>query len=333
MTSESWQGRRVLVTGADGFIGSHLVERLVELGADVSAFCLYNSNGSLGWLDQSAREVRSALRVRLGDVRDARFVEESARGVDVIFHLAALISIPHSYQAPESFLDTNIKGTLNVLEAARRTGVRRVVQTSTSEVYGTPDDVPIRETHPLHGQSPYSASKIGADMLCEAYHRSFEVPVVTLRPFNTYGPRQSLRAVLPTILVQLLRGRTEIELGRLDPKRDLTFVSDTVRGFLCAAEAAGVEGETIQLGTGRAVSIAELFESACRALGKVATVTQKAERLRPDKSEVLVLLSDPAKARARLGWEPTVSLEAGLSATAAWLGANLEHYERVHHVA
>ncbi len=332
MTSEFWSGRKVLVTGADGFIGSHLVERLVELGARVTAFCFYNSNGSLGWLDQTDPRTRSEIVVRLGDIRDARLVEESARDIDVIFHLAALISIPYSYQAPESFIDTNVKGTLNVLEAARRCRTRRVIQTSTSEVYGTPHEVPIRESHPLHGQSPYSASKIAADMLCEAYHRSFEVPVVTLRPFNTYGPRQSLRAVLPTILVQLLRGQTEIALGRLDPRRDLTFVADTVDGFVRAAEVPGIDGETIQLGTGETVSIGDLFHTACRVLGVSAKIIQKDERLRPDKSEVLVLLSDPSLAKERLGWVPTVDLEAGLLRTANWLRTNLDRYALAHYV-
>jgi len=312
-------GRRVLVTGADGFIGSHLAERLVELGTDVRAFCFYNSNGSLGWLDQSPHEIREALDVRLGDIRDARFVEEACRDVDIVFHLAALIAIPYSYQAPESFVDTNVRGTLNVLEAVRRNGCERLVHTSTSEVYGTPDITPITETHPLKGQSPYSASKIGADKLCEAYHCSFKVPVVTLRPFNTYGPRQSMRAVLPTILVQLLSGRRVVHLGNLDPRRDLTFVSDTVEGFVCAAETGGIEGELIQLGTGRTVSIGELFETACRALGVDARVEVDENRVRPENSEVMVLVSDPARAKDLLGWTPSVELEDGLAKTAAWL--------------
>lgn len=332
MSDESLQGRNVLVTGADGFIGSHLVERLVALGANVTAFCLYNSNGSLGWLDRSEERVRRAIRVVLGDIRDARQVEESAQRAEVIFHLAALISIPHSYQAPESFLDTNVKGTLNVLEAARRVGVRRLVHTSTSEVYGTPTEIPIRETHPLQGQSPYSASKIAADKLCEAYHCSFSVPVVTLRPFNTFGPRQSTRAVLPTILAQLLQGKQEIQLGRLDPRRDLTFVSDTVEGFVRAARAPGVEGEVIQLGTGTAVSIQELFDAACDALRVSARVVQTEERMRPDRSEVMVLLSDPSRARERLGWTPTVDLRSGLARTAEWLGQHLDRYAMLHYV-
>jgi len=315
----NWNGRKVLVTGADGFIGSHLVECLVEEGAEVRAFCFYNSNGSLGWLDEAPEPVKASIEARLGDIRDVRFVEEACKGIDVVFHLAALIAIPYSYQAPESFIDTNVKGTLNVLEAVRRKGCRRMVHTSTSEVYGTPTELPIRETHPLQGQSPYSASKIAADKLCEAYHCSFEVPVVTLRPFNTYGPRQSARAVLPTILIQLLAGKREIRLGNLDPRRDLTFVSDTVEGFVRAAEAEGIEGEVIQLGTGRTISIAELFETACVALGVEASVTADEARIRPSKSEVMVLLSDPAKAKERLSWEPSVALEEGLRRTASWL--------------
>jgi len=328
----NWTGRKILVTGADGFIGSHLAERLFALGADVRAFCFYNSNGSLGWLDGAEPAVRESLDVRLGDIRDARFVEEACRGVDTVFHLAALIAIPYSYMAPESFVDTNVKGTLNVLEGARRAGCRRILNTSTSEVYGTPDSLPIRETHPLQGQSPYSASKIAADKFCEAYYCSFKVPVVTLRPFNTYGPRQSTRAVLPTLLVQLLAGRKEVKLGRLDPKRDLTYVEDTVEGFLKAAEVEGIEGEVIQLGTGQTVSIGELFDAACLALGVKARVVQQQERLRPDNSEVMVLLSDPSKARRLLGWEALVPLEQGLSRTARWLEKNAHLYdpERYH---
>jgi len=317
----SFHGKKVLVTGADGFIGSHLTERLVELGADVRAFCLYNSNSSLGWLDDSPIGIKSSLDIRLGDIRDARFVENACEGIDVVFHLAALISIPYSYSAAESYVDTNVKGTLNLLEGVRRQGCSRLVQTSTSEVYGTPKTVPIQETHPLQGQSPYAASKIAADKMSEAFHSSFEVPVVTLRPFNTYGPRQSARAVLPTILTQLLSGRREVRLGNLDPRRDLTFVSDTVEGFVRAGQVEGVEGQVIQLGTGRAVSIGELFQSACRALGVEARVVIDTQRIRPEKSEVMVLLSDPAKARKILDWAPTIGLEAGLQKTAEWLSA------------
>lgn len=322
----AYAGKRVLVTGADGFIGSHLVERLVEEGARVRAFCLYNSQGSWGWLDQASPDVKASLDVRLGDIRDARFVSEASEGIEVIFHLAALIAIPYSYVAPESFVDTNVRGTLNVLEAARTHGAERVVHTSTSEVYGTPATVPIRESHPLNAQSPYAATKVAADQLALAYHRSFEVPAVVLRPFNTYGPRQSTRAVLPSILLQLIDGRTEVHLGRLDPRRDLTFVSDTVDGFLRAGIASGVVGETIQLGTGRAVSIGDLFDAACGVLDVKATVTTDPRRLRPDASEVLVLESDPSLAEQKLGWRPTVTLEEGLRRTAEWMRRHASQY-------
>jgi NAD dependent epimerase/dehydratase len=313
------RGIRVLVTGADGFIGSHLTERLVAEGAQVRAFCLYNSRGSAGWLDEIDPATRSAIDIRLGDIRDARFVTEATAGVEVVFHLAALIAIPYSYVAPQSFIDTNVSGTLHALEAARAAGVTRFIQTSTSEVYGTPETLPIRETHPLAAQSPYAASKVAADQLAMAFGRSFGLPVVVLRPFNTYGPRQSDRAVLPTMLRQLLDGRREVRLGRLDPRRDLTFVADTVDGFVRAATAPDIDGEVIQLGTGRSESIGELFALACRLVGTEATAVEDADRLRPDASEVLVLQSDPSRARERLGWEAGTSLEQGLQATIDWL--------------
>jgi NAD dependent epimerase/dehydratase len=322
----TWRDRRVMVTGADGFIGSHLTEALVREGARVRAFCVYNSNGSLGWLDESSADVRAALDVRLGDIRDARFVEAACEDIEVVFHLAALIAIPYSYRAPESFVDTNVKGTLNILEGVQRAGCRRLVQTSTSEVYGTPDTVPITEEHPLRGQSPYSATKIAADKLCEAYHSSFGTPVTILRPFNTYGPRQSARAVIPTIISQLLAGRRSIELGSLAPKRDLTFVHDTVAGFLLAGTRDNLDGRTVQLGTGETHSIQDVFDTACRVVGVKATVSQVAERMRPDKSEVMILQSDPTLAKKLLGWRATTSLEDGLRDTAEWIRANLNRY-------
>jgi UDP-glucose 4-epimerase len=266
------------------------------------------------------------MEFAMGDIRDTRFVEQACAGIDVVFHLAALIAIPYSYSAPESFVDTNVRGTLNVLEGVRRAGCRRMVNTSTSEVYGTPDELPIRETHPLRGQSPYSATKIAADKMCEAYFRSFEVPVVVLRPFNTYGPRQSARAVIPTILTQLLQGKRKISLGSLTPKRDLTYVADTVRGFLAAGSVPNVEGMEIQLGTGRTDSVADVFKAACAALGVEATVEQQAERVRPDKSEVLVLQSDPSLAQQLLGWKAEVSLEEGLARSATFIRDNLSRY-------
>jgi NAD dependent epimerase/dehydratase len=320
----SLRGRRVLVTGADGFIGSHLTERLVADGAEVRAFCLYTSQGTLGWLDAVPEAIRSAIDVRLGDIRDARFVEEAADGVDVVFHLAALIAIPYSYVAAESFIDVNVRGTLNVLEAARRAGVGRFIQTSTSEVYGTPTELPIREDHPLQAQSPYAASKIAADQLALSFHDSYQLPVVVLRPFNTYGPRQSVRAVLPTMLRQLIAGRREIRLGRLDTARDLTYVTDTVDGFIRAGVTPDIAGRTIQLGTGRSETIGEIFDLACRILGIEARPVLDEGRLRPDGSEVLILRSDPGLAAALLGWKPTISLEDGLRATIDWIRRNPE---------
>ncbi len=322
MTS-SYRGRTVLVTGADGFIGSHLAEALVAEGAKVRALCLYNSNGSYGWLDHASADVREAIDFRLGDIRDARLVEQLCEDVEVVFHLAALIAIPYSYVAPESFVDTNVRGTLHVLEGARRAGCRRVVQTSTSEVYGTPATIPIRETHALQGQSPYSATKIAADKLCEAYHCSFGVPVVTLRPFNTYGPRQSMRAVLPTVLAQLLGGADRLMLGSLTPRRDLTFVADTVAGFLAAGLVPDIEGRTIQLGTGRTETVADLVHLAMHVTGRQVPVETDAQRVRPAASEVHVLLSDPSLARELLGWQAEVSLEDGVRQTARWVEANL----------
>jgi UDP-glucose 4-epimerase len=318
----SLRGTTVLVTGADGFIGSYLTEALVQAGANVRAFCFYNANGSWGWLDQTDPEVRDAIDVRLGDIRDARFVERACEGVEVVFHLAALIAIPYSYQAPESYVDTNVRGTLNVLEAVRRAGCRRLVHTSTSEVYGTPDTLPITEAHPLKGQSPYSASKIAADKLCEAYYCSFGTPVLTLRPFNTYGPRQSARAVIPTILTQLLHQRNgQVRVGNLAPRRDFTYVGDTVSGFLAAGELAGLEGELIQLGTGRAESIGDVLDAAGRALGVRPIPVCDPARVRPERSEVMVLQSDPSRAARLLRWRATVDLVEGLARTAEWLRA------------
>lgn len=316
----SLEGASVLVTGADGFIGSHLVERLLAEKARVRALCYYTSESSIGWLRDLDPSARSSVDVRLGDVRDPRFVEEIADGVDVIFHLAALVSIPYSYEAPRSVMDTNALGTMNVLEAARRSDAR-VVHTSTSEVYGTPEETPIRETHPLRAQSPYSASKVAADKLCEAYALSFGTRVTILRPFNTFGPRQSLRAVIPTILSPLLARRETIRLGNLHPRRDFTFVTDTVDGFVRAGETELESGTVVQLGTGRSVSVANLVEMCSEVTGRRADVIEEARRTRPARSEVDELISDPTFAKEILGWEARVSLEEGLERTAQWLQA------------
>lgn len=322
----TWTGRKVLLTGADGFIGSHLAEALVRGGAEVRALCLYNSNGSAGWLDDSPADIRRSLDVRLGDIRDSRFVEAVMQGVDVVFHLAALIAIPYSYVAPESFVDTNVRGTLNVLEAVRRAGCSRVVHASTSEVYGTPDTVPIVESHPLHGQSPYSASKIGADKLAEAYYCSYGVPVVTLRPFNTYGPRQSARALIPAVLAQLLGGVVDLKVGSLTPRRDLTFVADTVLAFLAAGSAPGIEGTVVHTGTGRAESVEAIVNLAMRVCGVEVRVVQDPARVRPRSSEVTVLQADASRAARVLGWHASVKLEEGLRMTADWMREHLHRY-------
>jgi len=329
-------GRKVLVTGADGFIGSHVVETLLDLGADVRAFALYNSFGSLGWLDSSSgfSDALAAGKAEfvLGDIRDAEHVSEAVAGVDVVLHLAALIAIPHSYTAPRSYVDTNVTGTLNVLEAVRRHGTPRLVHTSTSEVYGTPETVPITEEHALRGQSPYSATKIAADKLAESYALSFDTPVTVLRPFNTFGPRQSARAVIPTVLAQLLSGAQELRIGSLHPQRDFTFVTDTARGFACAAVADLAPGATVQLGTGRTVSIGDIVDLALRITGSEATILTEDQRIRPQGSEVEILLSDPAKSKELLGWEPQVDLETGLELTAEWMreSGNLDAADRYH---
>ncbi|MPY97986.1 MAG: SDR family NAD(P)-dependent oxidoreductase [Actinophytocola sp.] len=312
-------GTRVLVTGANGFIGSHLTERLLAEGAQVRAFCEYNSNGSLGWLDELPREQVSRLDVKLGDIRDSGFVRDAVSDVDIVFHLAALIAIPYSYQAPASFVETNVTGTLNVLEAVRVNPHVRVINTSTSEVYGTPESVPIEEAHRLRGQSPYAATKIAADQLCEAYARTFSTDVVTLRPFNTFGPRQSARAIIPTILGQLLAGASTVRLGNLAPRRDLTFVTDTVDGYVRMATAGLPRGETVHLGTGQAVSISDLFRLCCEVTGTDAEVVSDAERIRPTASEVQVLLSDPSRAKDLLKWQADTTLREGLAETARWL--------------
>jgi NAD dependent epimerase/dehydratase len=318
----NWQGQRVLVTGAGGFIGSHLVETLVAAGAKVRAFTRYNSRSDPGLLNLLPVEMLKSVELIFGDLRDPAAILTAMVGTSHVFHLGALIAIPYSYLHPVDVVETNVIGTLNVLMAARGARVVRVIHTSTSEVYGTALRVPIDEEHPLRGQSPYSASKIGADKLVESFYRSFDIPVVTLRPFNTYGPRQSTRAVIPTIITQALEGET-IHLGNLDARRDMTYVSDTVNGFLKVASTPGIEGETFNLGTGAEVSIRELVGVIGSLLGKTLAVTVEASRLRPEKSEVRRLLANNWRARERLNWEPQVSLQDGLDMTITWVANHL----------
>lgn len=309
---------RVLVTGADGFIGSHLVEHLVGAGVEVRAFVYYNAFGHWGWLDRVSSEVKDQIEVCTGDIRDGRSVRQAAEGVETIFHLAALIGIPYSYSAPDSYVDTNIKGTLNVLEAARDLQTARVLVTSTSEVYGTARYVPIDESHPYQGQSPYSATKIGADRLAESYYRSYNLPVTIVRPFNTYGPRQSARAVIPTIITQLLDGVTEIRLGSLAPTRDLVFVADTARGFAELAACRAAVGEEVNLATGVEISIGDLAGAIIELINPSARIVTDQERIRPEKSEVERLLGCTKKLKRLTGWTPGVALADGLAKTIDW---------------
>ena len=323
----SWEGRRVLVTGADGFIGSRLTESLLSAGAHVTALALYNSFDSAGWLDTVPPD--GTLQIVRGDIRDSAFVHRLMRGQEIVLHLAALISIPHSYAVAHSYVDTNVVGTLNVLEGARVHGTARVVVTSTSEVYGTAQYEPIDERHPLHGQSPYSASKIAADAMAEAYARSHNVPVVILRPFNTYGPRQSERAIIPTILRQALDPAcSEIRLGDLTPRRDFTFVDDTAAAFMAAGTASGLAyGEPFNAGSGKSISIGELVATIARSLNINKPVVESSERLRPAASEVRALIADSRKFSAATGWNPAVPLRDGIQRTAVWWRERLEKRE------
>ncbi|MCC7119847.1 MAG: SDR family NAD(P)-dependent oxidoreductase [Anaerolineales bacterium] len=321
-----WKGKRVLVTGAGGFIASHLAERLVAEGAQVRAFVRYNSRNDLGMLKLIPADAFSQLEILQGDLRDAEAVRKAVTGVDTVFHLGALIAIPYSYVNPREVIDVNIMGTLNVLMTARDSGARRVVHTSTSEVYGTARYVPIDEKHPLQGQSPYSASKIGADRIAESFYRSFEVPVATLRPFNTFGPRQSARAVIPTIIAQALT-RDEVKLGSLEPSRDFTFVADTVEGFLRIASADNVLGEEINLGNDNTIRIGDLAEKIFGIVGKSPKLIADPQRVRPGKSEVMKLWASNQKAKELIGWEPRVSLDEGLRRTIEWISSHLDLYK------
>ena len=322
----NWQRKKVLVTGAGGFIGSHLVERLVELGARVQALARYNSRNDWGLLELLPPSIKNEIEVVLGDLTDPHATNRLVQGQEMIFHLAALIAIPFSYIAPAHYVATNCGGTLNLLEAARQHGVERFIHTSTSETYGTAQYTPVDEAHPLRGQSPYAASKIGADKLAESYYLSFGVPVVTLRPFNTFGPRQSARAIIPTIISQGLSGEV-IRLGRLTPIRDLNFVADTVEGFIKVAECPQALGELFNIGSGRGITIGELAHKIVSLLGGSKEIVSEEERVRPDASEVMELVCNYGKAQKLLGWEPEISLEEGLSRTVAYIRDHLHFYK------
>ena len=323
------KSKTVLVTGSDGFIGSHLTEELLRMGCKVRAFAYYNSFGSWGWLDHLAKDQLDSIEVVTGDIRDRGSVTKAMEGIDVVFHLAALIGIPYSYDSPESYVGTNISGTLNVLEEARRLGTERIIVTSTSEVYGTAQYVPIDEKHPYQGQSPYSATKIGADRMAESYFRSFDLPVTIARPFNTYGPRQSARAIIPTIISQLCNGSDEISLGSLSPTRDLVYVKDTARGFISMAENENTIGEEINIATQDEISIGDLAQKLITAIRPSATMVTDNQRLRPAKSEVERLLGCNEKIKSLTGWEPEWDLDRGLAATIEWFRepANLAAYK------
>ena len=323
---------KILVTGADGFIGSHVVETLVKSGHEVRAFVLYNSFNSWGWLDESEQSIRDSIDVFTGDIRDPHGVDKAVEKQDVVLNLAALIAIPYSYHSPDTYIDTNIKGTLNILQAARRHNVKRVVQTSTSEVYGTAQYIPIDEVHPLHPQSPYAATKVGADQLALSFHASFDVPVGILRPFNTYGPRQSARAVIPTIISQLAN-KSKVKLGSLSPTRDFSFVQDTANGFLAAAQSDAIVGQTINLGSGFEISIKETAETIAKLMNTKLELVDDEQRVRPENSEVERLHASIEKAKTLLGWQPELKglagFETGLKKTIEWFlnPKNLSRYK------
>ncbi len=324
---------KILVTGADGFIGSHLTEELVRQGHDVRAFVLYNSFNSWGWLDASPEEIKNNIEVFAGDIRDPHGVKEAMKGCNMVLHLASLIAIPYSYHSPDTYIDTNIKGTLNVVQAARKVGVEKVVHTSTSEVYGTAQFVPITEDHPLQGQSPYSASKIGADQIAMSFYNSFNTPVAIIRPFNTYGPRQSARAVIPTIITQIASGKRCIKLGALSPTRDFNYIKDTVQGFIAISQSDKSVGEVINIGSNYEISIGDTARLIAEAMGVEIEVETDEQRFRPKKSEVERLWADNSKATKILDWEPLYAnregFKKGLKETAAWFSSpdNLKRYK------
>jgi NAD dependent epimerase/dehydratase len=320
---------KILITGADGFIGSHLTEALVEAGYDVRAFVYYNSFNSYGWLDTVSKEIKNKIEFFPGDIRDPNGVREAMKGVDIVFHLAALIAIPFSYNSPDSYIDTNIKGTLNVIQAARDNKVKRVLVTSTSEVYGTAQFVPITELHPKQPQSPYSASKIGADAIADSFYRSFELPITIVRPFNTFGPRQSARAVIPTIISQLLNGAKEIKLGDITPTRDLLFVNDTVNGFIKIAECDELIGHEVNIATQSEISVGDLAQQIINIINPSAKIITDSLRLRPEKSEVFRLFGSNEKLKSYTDWNQKFTLEEGLKETIDWFSKkeNLQQYK------
>jgi len=323
------KGKKVLVTGADGFIGSHLVETLIEEGAQVRAFCYYNSFNSWGWLDTFPKELLNQIEVFTGDVRDPNGVRTAMKDIEIVYHLAALIAIPYSYHSPDAYVDTNVKGTLNIVQAAKDLGVERVLVTSTSEVYGTAQYIPIDEKHPRQGQSPYSATKIGADCIAESFYRSFDLPLTIVRPFNTYGPRQSARAIIPTIITQLMNGFSEINLGDLTPTRDLVFVKDTARGFVEISLCDSLIGHDVNIATHNEISIGKLANELIAQISPGTTIKQEEQRLRPEKSEVFRLFGDNAKLVKHTGWKPSTELSEGLKQTIEWFKdpKNLREYK------
>lgn len=323
------KGKKVLVTGADGFIGSHLVEGLIEKGCDVRAFVFYNSFNSWGWIDTIPKELQNEIDVFAGDIRDPYGVRNAMQGCDIVFHLAALIAIPFSYHSPDSYVDTNVKGTLNVLQAARDLNIEKVMVTSTSEVYGTAQYAPIDEKHPFQGQSPYSATKIGADRIAESFYRSFETPVVIVRPFNTFGPRQSARAVIPTIITQLLSGKEKLMLGDLSPTRDFNYVKDTVNGFIALSESDISIGEEVNIATGIEQTVGDVADYLIKIINPNAKIVNDELRMRPEKSEVFRLIGDNTKIKALTDWGPKFNLYEGLLETVNWfkVDANLSKYK------
>jgi len=327
------QNKKILVTGADGFIGSHLTEALIRQGYDVRAFVYYNSFNSWGWLDSSAQDIRDSLDIFSGDIRDPHGVRKAMDGCDIVLHLAALIAIPYSYHSPDTYVDTNIKGTLNIVQAARELEVEKVVHTSTSEVYGTARLVPITEDHPLQGQSPYSATKIGADQVAMSFYNAFNTPVAIIRPFNTYGPRQSARAIIPTVITQIANGKRSIKLGSLHPTRDFSYVKDTVRGFIAVAESDRSIGQVINIGSNYEISIGEAAQLIAEVMGAEIEIETENIRIRPEKSEVERLWADNSRAKELLGWEPVYGgrdgFKRGLTDTVAWFTdpENLKRYK------